>query len=894
MPLSPGAHLGPYEILGAIGAGGMGEVYRARDTRLDRDVAIKILPAGFAADAERLARFEREAKTLAALNHPNIAAIFGIEGSALVMELVDGDDLSQRIARGPIPLDEALPILRQIAGALEAAHEGGIVHRDLKPANIKVRADGTVKVLDFGLAKLSGPADVSPGTPNDLMNSPTITSPATELGMILGTASYMSPEQARGRAVDKRTDVWALGCVMFEMLTGGKAFDGGDATEIIAAVVKSEPDWSGMPSTVPPHVRDVVTRCLIKERTSRIPDVSVVRYLLDDANAPASSSARPHLTGAGTRLWKAAAVVCLVAAIAAGTAWYRGDAAPATAIRFEIDSPAGSMFTAGGILGVAVPAISPDGRMIAFTAQDASGKRQIWVRALDALTAQPLPGTDGAGYPFWSPDGRSIGYAVTGYLMRVDVAGGPPVTVCPLNPGILSRGGSWNRDGVIVFNNGPAPLYRVAAAGGDATPIGTLRQYEAGQQFPVFLPDGRRFLFSGAGSEGSGLYVGSLDEPGSTRLVAASSGGAYDAARQLLLFVRRGTLMAQRFDVGSLTVTGDAFPVAEQVEASVVRGITAFSVSSTGALVYGIESAGGAGHHLSWVDRNGTAAVEVVGPPARFRGIDLSPDGSRVAAHRHDRGVGGDIWVTDLSSNRTSRFTFEAEHENISPVWSPDGSRIAFGSTRGGKTGLYVKASDNTGDEVLLYETDSRFVVPYSWSPDGKMLLFGSGLRGASRDLWTIPVDGAGTAAPLWGTSFAESQGQISPDGRWLAYATNETGVVEVYVRPASGAGGKWAVSSGGGSAPRWRGDSRELYYVSSTHLMAVDVTSSGPAFVAAEPRALFAVPDLAFSGGHTVHFTYAAAADGQRFLMTLRGDGNGEAVPTMVVMLDWMNGSRR
>jgi dipeptidyl aminopeptidase/acylaminoacyl peptidase len=390
------------------------------------------------------------------------------------------------------------------------------------------------------------------------------------------------------------------------------------------------------------------------------------------------------------------------------------------------------------------------------------------------------------------------------------------------------------------------------------------------------------------------VYIGSLDSGDSTRLVSASSGAQYDAESRLLLFVRRGTLMAQDFDVRSLALTGEPFPVTEGVEASVVPGVTAFSLSGTGVLVYGIGSAEGEGHRLSWVDRQGRAVGDAVGPLARYYGISVSADGSQLAAHRHD-GTGGDIWVTDLSRNRTSRLTFQAEHENASPVWSPDGSRIAFGSIRGGKPGVYVKASDNTGEEELLHEvSNSRFATPHSWSPDGTFVLFGVASTDTGRDLWTVAVTGERTAAPLQRSAFSESQGQISPDGRWLAYVTDETGAFEIYVRPASGTGGKWAVSSGGGRAPRWRGDSRELFYLSSSHLMAVDVTSAGPAFVAGEPRELFSVSDLALGAGHSDHFAYAAAADGQRFLLTRRGSVATAAASPIVIVFDWAAGSRR
>lgn len=884
MSLEPGARLGSYTIVAAIGAGGMGEVYRAKDTTLNRDVAIKVLPALFADDPERLARFTREAQTLAALNHPNIATIYGIEERGIVMELVEGDDLSHRIAQGAMPVDAALAIARQIIDALEAAHDLGIVHRDLKPANVKVRDDGTVKVLDFGLARTQ---DSGAGT-QDVANSPTLTARATQMGMILGTAAYMSPEQARGRAVDKRTDVWAFGCVLYEMLTGAKTFNGEDVTEIIAAVVKSEPDWSALPATVPAHVRTIVTRCLVKDRKARIPDLSVVRYMLD-GTIPAAGPPVPAPPQRSTRMWQAATALFVLAAIAAGAAWYRATAITATVAKFVIAAPENLVFTAGSRPGATVPAISPDGRTVAFTAQDASGKRLLWVRPVDSLTAQPLAGTEGASYPFWSPDSRAIGYAITGKLMRVAATGGPSTTLCALNPGIISRGGAWSRDGVIVFNNGPAALYRVPASGGDATVMGKLPEGETGRQFPAFLPDGRHFLYHAGGSEEKGgVYVGSLDTGDTTRVLSASTGAVFDQRTGHLLFVRQGTLLAQVFDPTTFAVTGDPFPVAERVESATVPGLVAFSVSDTGALAYGIGEAAGAGFQLTWVDRTGKI-LGTIGPEAQYRGVSVSPDGSQVAAHRHD-GEGGDIWVTDVSRNTTTRLTFDATQENASPVWSPEGNRIAFSSIRDGKAGVFVKSADNTGVEERLFETgEARAVTPSGWTPEGGSVLFGMpGLR-TSNDLWLVPVSGERKAVPLLQSAFSETHGQISPDGKWLAYDSSETGATEIYVQPASTRGGKWAISNGGGNAPRWRGDGRELYYVYSGKMWAVEVTTTGSAFVPGTPRALFDYTGMTANLGHPSHFSYAVARDGRFLVSSLRPGAAGAATESpIVVVLNW------
>jgi len=882
-----GQLVGPYQVLSKLGEGGMGEVYRARDTKLNRDVAIKVLPDLFATDSERLARFTREAQTLAALNHPNIATIYGIEGSAIVMELVEGDDLSVRIAQGAMPVDEAMAVARQIIDALEAAHDSGIVHRDLKPANIKVRHDGTVKVLDFGLAKAMGPDGSN--APTD--NSPTLTARATQMGMIIGTAAYMSPEQARGRAVDKRTDVWAFGCVLYEMLTGGKTFQGEDATEIISAVVKSEPDWNALPPAIPAHIRTIVARCLVKDRKARIPDLSVVRYMLD-GTMPASGSAAPASPRALAWAWPAIAAVLVMTTLAAAWAWYDARAVVPTVVRFEVAPPAGTIFTAGGRVGHTVPVISPDGRWVAFTAEDPKqpGSRQLYVRPIDAVEATPLAGTGGASYPFWSPDSRHIGFSISGSLVKVSATGGPVQTLCALGPGIISRGGSWSDEGVIIFNNGPGPIHRVAAAGGEAVAIGQLTDGQDGRQFPAFLPDGRHFLFHAAGTpETTGVFVGSLDSDEITRVVSAETGAIFHAASGHLLFVRQGTLLAQTFNPDTFALSGEPFPVAEKVEASAVPGLVAFSVSGTGTLAYGIGLAADAGLQPTWVDRQGTV-IGMVGPKANYRGIDLSPDGRHVAAHRHD-GDGGDIWLTELARNSTSRFTMDPTQENSAPVWSPESDRIAFASIRNGKPGIYVKPARRTGAEELVFETPSGRLVPLSWTPDGNAILFNSLETGSGRDVWIVSLEGARAAAPLLESAAAESHGQVSPDGRWLAYGSSETGRSEVYVQTAAATGGKWPISITGGNAPRWRADSRELFYIGDGQVWAVAITHTGDELMAGVPQALFD------HGGIHPHrdnyFSYAVSADGQRFLLTSRRQigPDGESSAPIMVVFNWRAG---
>ena len=918
--MKAGDLIGPYRVVDQLGAGGMGEVYRARDTKLNRDVAIKILPDVVAHDAERVARFTREAQTLASLNHPNIAQIFGIVEAAhdaahvhaLVMELVEGDDLLEVIARGPLPIPDAAPIARQIAEALEAAHEQGIIHRDLKPANIKVRADGTVKVLDFGLAKAvggttaqglrqpgAGVTSVSPSADDGAVSGsnpadwPTVLSPGvTSMGSVVGTAAYMSPEQARGKAVDKRSDIWAFGCVLYEMLSGVRAFEGRDSTEIIAAIIKTEPDWGMIPADAPPRLVTVASRCLVKERRERVADFSVVRFMLEGPIAdPPPALTRPAAKRGASAVWQIASLLLLFAAVAAAIGWYRQRAEPAAVARFEILAPDASAFAAGSRRG-ALAAIAPDGSTLAFAAADASGKTSLFVRPVDSLTASPVAGTEGASFPFWSPDSRFIGYSVPGKLMKIPATGGPAQTLCPLSgAAIVARGAAWSRDGFIVFNNGQAPLSRVSASGGTAVPIGALQPGETSRQFPALLPDGEHLLYFSTATlqAAGGLWVTSLATGESKRLLGTDTGGLFVPGWDYLLFGRQGTLLAQPFDFKALTPKGDPVPVAERLETGAVPGIVAFSVSDTGVLAYGVGSAADTAFRLAWVDRRGQE-IATVDPPGWYRGVELSPDGSRIAAHRHD-GDGGDIWLMDQARGTTARFTFDASQDNSSPAWSRDGGRIAYASLRAGRWCLYVKPSDGTGNEERVYESAAGNVLavqPLSWAPDGRSLLFAVFNRTSLWDVWLLSLSGTPEAAPLLQEPTVERHGQISPDGKWLAYMSRETGTNEVYVRGLPPVAGKWAVSTGGGTVPRWRGDGRELFYLAGGQLMAVDVSADGSAFETGAPEALFE-----FSHSNVTHadyFPYAATRDGRKFLVTRElpsSAGDARQTP-VVVVLNW------
>jgi len=949
MTLASGTRLGPYEITGVLGAGGMGEVYRARDPRLGRDVALKVLPEVFAADPDRLARFQREAQAQAALKHPNIGAIYGLEESAgedgvpiraLVLELVDGDTLAERLARvgrvlsasakasadrrsaeregwsdpphagsaGPgLPVDEALPIAKQIAEALEAAHEQGVIHRDLKPSNIKITPDGLVKVLDFGLAKLTESAGSGPQAAGSahLSLSPTVTSPAaTALGVILGTAAYMAPEQAKGRPADKRSDVWAFGCVLYEMLTGKRAFEADDVSDTMALVLKGEPEWSALPSELPPSIRTLILACLEKDRRQRVADISSALFVLGHQAdlappvvAPAPLSIPTPRVPAWRRIAAVAAFALTTAAVTAAGMWFATRPEASSVARFFVSPPENATFLMGGRSATSV-VISPDGRMLAFTARDAASKVMLWVRPIDSLTAQPLAGTDDAQFPFWSPDSRFIGYFTQDKLLKIAASGGPPQTLCAVNQG---RGGTWSREGQIVFGGAAnaASLFRVSSAGGQPSAVTQLASGQQSHRFPSFLPDARHVLYYALAPEGiAGVHVASLDTSETRRIVEADSGGVYDSRNGYLLFGRQGTLLAQSFDPKTLALADEPFPIAERLESGAFAGVVAFSVSDNGALAYGVgSSSGNAGLQMVWVDRQGMA-LGTVGPTGNYRGLDLAPDGKRVAAHRHD-GQGGDIWATEMSRATTSRFTFDAAQDTSSPVWSPDGSRIVFGSLRAGKWGLYAKPSNGAGGEERLIESQV-VVLPVSWAPDGHSIVYVQQDPKTNRDVWLLPLSGDRKPVPLVMTPFADTHAQISPDGKWLAYASTETGQPEIFVRPFPAGDGKWQVSTGGGLVgffPRWRGDGRELFYMDNPNgakLMAVDVRSGGSAFEAGTPRPLFdsGYVDLA-EGGRNYH-TYAVSADGQRFLIPRAAATVTQyASPPIAVVLNWAEGIR-
>ncbi len=927
MTLTSGARLGPYEIEALVGAGGMGEVYRARDPRLGRDVAIKVLPMAFSADPARLRRFEQEARAAAALNHPGILAVYdiGTDNGApyIVSELLEGETLRDRLNRGStassasdaggLAVRKAVDYANQVARGLAAAHEKGIVHRDLKPENLFVTTDGRVKILDFGLAKLTEVDAAHPGGGS----LPTV-APVTEPGMLLGTMGYMAPEQVRGQPADHRSDIFAFGAILYEMLSGQRAFRGATAADTISAILDKDPtDLPLAERHIPPALERVVDRCLEKSPAARFQSTHDLAFALDGLSSHSESGVAvgalpaPKAKRREPLAWALVGVLALV--IVAGGAWrFIQPAAVSESIRFPVSSTPDAIINGGA--NTASLAVSPDGRRIVFAAtRRAGGSPLLWMRSLDSLEARALLGTEHSGTagPFWSPDSRFIGFFADGKLKKIDISGGAPQTLCD-SPN--SAGGTWNRDGVIVFGSISTGLSRVSAAGGQPTPAITLDRgrQETSHRYPFFLPDGRRFVY--LVQPGNALVVGSLDSPQVTRLVAADSKATY-APSGHLLFVRQATLFAQPFDADRLKLTGEAAPVAEQVAFNVGGGNAAYSVSDTGMLVYRTGGGGVNTNQLTWFDRTGKT-LSTVGAPADYRGIELAPDARRVAVHPHELAGGGDIWLRDLSRETTTRLTFGAH--NTSPVWSPDGTRIAFGSNRppsgqtsadpyGGGFNLYEKRADGTGDVTMLFDSVASklptiWMQPTSWSPDGQLLVFERIDPSTSFDIWALPLTGDRKPRPLVQTEFQEFEGQISPDGRWLAYASNETRRLEVYVRPLSGSAGKWQISTTGGSYPRWRRDGKELFYLGSDHkLMAVQMSGGGPAVEAGIPHPLFDarlaavfVSGTGSNGTASTPYPYVVSDDGQRFMVSVDVRQQQASDTPLTVVVNWTAGLKK
>jgi len=881
MPLSVGDKLGHYEVLSLLGVGGMGEVYRAKDTKLDRQVAIKVLPSALARDPERLARFEREAKVLASLDHPNIGHIYGLVDSensrALVLALIEGPTLADSIQAGPLPLGEVVAITKQIIEALEYAHDRSVVHRDLKPANIKITTDGVVKVLDFGLAKVL--EDEPP--PSLLGTSPTLTMGHTRAGVILGSAAYMSPEQAVGRPVDRRSDIFSFGGVLFEMLAGKCAFPGATAPDILEAVVKSDPDWSRLPAGMPAYLRRLLERTLAKDRRQRMQAIGEARIVLDN---PESGGLQGSTTGGlhhKTPRWSwAVAGVFALAAAAVSFVHFRETRPELQMVRTAILPPEKSVVTSSS----GPMALSPDGRSIVFGATGADGKSQLWIRPLSATAAQLVPGSEGGSFPFWSPESHYLAFFAGGKLKKIDTSGGPAVTLADApNP----RGGAWSASGMIVFapNNNVGGLVKISSSGGASLAVTATGTDGGNSRAPWFLPDGQHFLFISLRPPNRvQLLVASLGSNEIKPIAETGSNAVYSEGR--LLYLREDTLMAQPFDLKAMAVTGEAVPIAEHIQRSFSPNtVGMFSASATGLVAYST-GADDYGLQLTWFDRAGKS-LGTIDQPRSFSSIALSPDGKTLVASFYDV-LGQDLWTYDLARGLPARFTFDPGRDDF-PVWSPDGRSVTFNSVRKGHWDLYRKSADGSGVDELLF-ADDREKYPNGWSPDGKFLLFVTLDANGSSGHWALPLAPVNPSAPLKpmpvlppSTRFAK----FSPDGRWVAYGSEESQRSEVYVSPFSRPGGKRQISTKGGIKPRWRRDGKEILYLSPEgQLMATEVRISGETVEVGATHALFG--GIPTGNG----YGYDISPDGQRILATIaRGHESHEPI---TLIQNWATGLKK
>ncbi len=851
MSLAAGTRLAHYEILEAIGKGGMGEVYRARDGKLGRDVAIKVLPEEFAENEERLARFKREAKVLASLNHPNIASIYGLEQSGnihyLVLELVPGETLAERIARGPIPLEEAIDIATQMAEALEEAHEQGIVHRDLKPANVKQTEDGKIKVLDYGLAKVfqeeTSDADSS--------MSPTLTRDATRVGVILGTAAYMSPEQAKGKKVDKRTDIFAFGAVLYEMLTGKRAFAGEDVSDTLARVLMKDPDWDALPANTPDYLHQVLRLCITKDSKQRARDIGDVRLAMKGAFETTATQPGAVSQPVGWRPSMAVAAALAFGLISGVAGWNLKPETLRPVARFSLPMPPGDTLT-GNTRHVV--ALSSDGTRFVYSANE-----QLYLRALGQMEATPVRGTEGARGPFFSPDGEWVGFWAEGQLKKVAISGGAPVTLCEAqNP----SGARWGSDDNIVFGQGGAGIMRVSADGGTPDVLIPLESAEGAAHGPQVLPGEKAVLFTlgvNANWNDARIVLHSL-ETGERKVLIEGGKDARYVPTGHLVYVLDGTLLAVPFDVEKLEVTGGPVPMAEGVRTAGRSGAAQFSVSDTGTLVY-ISDSGLESRTLVWVDRDGREEA-LAAEPRAYTYPRISPDGGRLALDVRDQEH--DIWIWDFVRETLSRFTFGPSVDGR-PVWSSDGQQLIFESHRGGQGNVFARSAPGTGPVERLTESDDH-QSPGSISPDGSWLVFEEGT--SSRNLVLLSLTGDGVPQPLLQTDFNETDGEISPDGRWLAYSSDESGQTEIYVRPFPDVDeGQWQISQQGGNQPVWASDSSELFYLGhAKRLMAVPFENAEGASISFG-QAEVVLQQTYFTSG-LFGRTYDISPDGKRFLM--------------------------
>jgi serine/threonine protein kinase/Tol biopolymer transport system component len=901
MTLAAGTRLGAYEVVAPIGAGGMGEVYQAHDTKLGRDVAIKVLPANFVNDPERLSRFQREARMLAALNHANIATIYGLEqydgGTCLVMELVSGETLAERVKSGPLGIEEALKIAVQIAEALEAAHEKNIIHRDLKPANVKVTPEGKVKVLDFGLAK----AFAGDTSSENIGNSPTLSMAATMQRVILGTAAYMSPEQAKGKAADKRTDIWAFGCVLYELLTGKAAFHGEDISEILAAVLKTEPDWKQLPPSVPSKICDLLGHCLQKDKRLRLRDAGDAQIEIQEALTALVTEIAATATPA-TRSWRerlawtilAGVLALTTIAFAIGYVLRRPKPPQSFRLSAEIGTDA-SLDTGWGPSAI----LSPDGTQLVVVATGSDQKQRIYIRSLEYLQATALSGTENARDPFFSPDGRWIGFFADGKLKKISVQGGAAVTLCDAPN---DRGGSWGDDGTIVFTpDNRVALSKVSSAGGTPQPLTTLDKQtsEITHRWPQVLPGGKAVLFTSSKNTNVGedaeVVVYSI---ASGQRKTVQGGGFY--ARYLssghVVYIHEGTLFAVPFNLKRLEVTGQPAPILEDVDATTGNSTAQFSFSDTGNLVY-LAGHGVQGLSIYWMDREGkfTPLRET---PGNYFNPAFSPDGKRLALGIND-GKRADIWVYESERDTLTRLTFAGD-TNTYPVWTPDGQRIVYSSReKGGALNLWWIRADGAGDAQRLTESENPQYAR-SWRPDGKVLAFRQVNPGTANDIMTMPIEGdeksgwkPGEPKPFVRSAFNELEPAFSPDSRWLAYQSNESSIYEVYVRPYPGPGGKWQISTGGGRFPKWSRNGKKLFYLTiDNRIMVVTYGVSGDSFHADKPQ-LWSPGQLIDLGLGI--YTFDLHPDGKRFaVLKAQGTGQSAAVNKVNFIFNFFDEIRR
>ena len=874
MALSQGTKLGRYEIRSSLGAGGMGEVYLARDERINRDVAIKVLPPTYAADPERLRRFEQEAQATGALNHSNILAVYDVgthDGAPYVVsELLEGETLRERLSHGALPQRKVIDYALQVAHGLAAAHEKGIIHRDLKPENLFITKDGRVKILDFGLAKLTGTGDYSQSqteVPTRRVD--------TDPGVVMGTIGYMSPEQLRSRPADHRSDIFSFGAILYEMLSGKRAFRGESTADTMSAILREDPaDLSETNKTISPALERVVNHCLEKNPEERFHSSRDLAFAIETLSTSGgmSGSTTTILTGSpvikrkrNTFLPLAIAGLFAITGIVFAILYFRRPVVEELPISFVVSMPE-------DLVEVSTPVISPNGQTLAFVAFTNS-KRFIYTRSLSKLESRQLAGTEDASYPFWSPDSRYLGFFSGNKLKRIDATGGSAQTLCDA---ATAYGGTWNREGVILFSLDTKGITRVSAAGGSASTVFALDQtrHEIAQAWPYFLPDGRHFLYqswNGKAAE-SAIVVASLD--GSLRkvLLNADSSPIYSAPGYIL-FARGYTVMAQAFDVNKLQLGGDAFPVAENVNYSSANSYSNISVSDNRVLAYWV--AGVSKRQLIWFDRSGKQ-LESLGPPGEINDIVLSPDGKRLAMQRLDNN-NSDIWLMDINRGVPSRFSFAAEPED-NPVWSTDNGFVFFS---GGEnlSNLYRRNANGVGqpESVLQSETGKE---PFDWSRDGKFLLFTDLTTQTASDVWVLPAEPNAKPYSLVVSEFEDTMGQFSPDGHWFAYTSNESGRTEVYVQTFPVSGGKWLISSGGGSQPRWRGDGKELFYIApDRRLMSVSVSPSAT-FEASAPTPLF----LTQVSNYNSPNRYVVTGDGQKFLVNCRA-GEPSRTPFAVVV---------